>query len=88
MSLLEDQALNDAKVETTRQRFERMLGERNFSDSACTEIMDTCISKFQELLPSYKVTWDRPASEYPDSFYTVGMLMVVNPAAHDWTLRL
>lgn len=43
---------------------------------------------FQQALPKlqpngYQVTWDRPASEYPDPFYAV-LAMILKPIALEW----
>lgn len=69
---------------TTRQKFETMLFEMGVFESEATQIMDLAIPRFHELLPQYQVTWESPASEYPDAFYNVGFMVVVKKAALDW----
>lgn len=53
-------------------------------ESQATKIMDLAVPRFDELLPQYRVTWDRPAHEYPDAFFDVGFAIVVKPAALEW----
>jgi hypothetical protein len=69
---------------TTRQKFEEMLFNMGVFESQATQIMDLAIPRFQELLPQYQVTWERPASKYPDAFYNAGFMSVVKGAALDW----
>lgn len=68
---------------TTRQRFEQQLYEMGLFESDASKIMDLAIPMFKDMTPNYNVTWDRPASEYPDSFYTVGFI-TVKQAALQW----
>lgn len=61
---------------TTRQKFEEMLYNMGVFESDASAIMDLAIPMFKEMLPTYNVTWDRPATEYPEAFYNVGMITV------------
>jgi len=68
---------------TTRQRFEKMLTDMGVFDSQAAAIMELAIPMFSEASPEYSVTWDRPASEYPDAFYRVTFVLVKR-AALQW----
>lgn len=61
-----------------------MLYEMGVFESQAIAIMDLAIPRFDEALPNYKITRDRPASEYPDAFYNVGFSIVVKKAAIEW----
>ena len=69
---------------TTKQKFEKMLFEMGVFESQASQIMELSMPRFSELLPQYLVTWERPADEYPDTFYNVGFAVVVKKAALDW----
>lgn len=61
-----------------------MLFEMGLFEGQSAQIMDLAIPRFQKLLPDYQVTWERPASEYPDVFYTTGFAVVVKKSALEW----
>ena len=69
---------------TTRQKFEAILFEMGLFESQATEIMELAMPRFSDLLPEYRITWDRPSDEYPDAFYNVGFSVVVKKSALDW----
>lgn len=69
---------------TTQEKFEKKLTDMGVFESQAKQIMELAKPKFAESLPEYKVTWERPANEYPDAFYTVGFMMVVKGAALQW----
>jgi len=68
---------------TTRQKFEQMLFECGLFENQAKAIMDKAIPMLDALTPDYRITWDRPASEYPEHFFTVGFL-TVKTAALAW----
>ena len=68
---------------TTRQKFEEMLYNMGVFESDASDIMDLAIPMIAEMLPQYNVTWDRPATEYPDAFYNV-VFSTVKRAALQW----
>jgi hypothetical protein len=71
-------------VVTTRAKFEQMLADRCVFESQAKQIMELAIPKFKDTLEGYNVTWDRPASEYPEQFYNIGFQMCVKPSAIEW----
>jgi len=60
----------------TRQKFEQMLFERGMFENQAKEVMDLAIPVCDATAPDYKITWDRPAEEYPDPFYSVVFLSI------------
>lgn len=69
---------------TTLQRFEEMLTNNGVFESQAKQIMELAKPKFAETMPEYNVTWERPANEYPNAFYTIGFATIVKPAALQW----
>lgn len=68
---------------TTLQKLTKMITDRAVSDRQATEIMEIAKSEIAKDA-NYRMTWDRPASEYPKAFYNVVFALYVKPAAIKW----
>jgi hypothetical protein len=66
---------------TTKERFLKMITDNGVFDDQAEKMMQSVIEEFNA--DSYKVTWDRPASEYPDAFYIV-CFMRIKPIIVKW----
>ena len=51
-------------------------------DSQAEAVLKDAIPAIESLTPDYRITWDRPASEYPDAIYNV-MWLPLRDAAKD-----
>ncbi len=56
---------------TTKERLKKMLTDKGMFDSQANAILREAIPKIESMTPNYRITWDRPASEYPDVVYNV-----------------
>jgi len=65
---------------TTKDRFHKMLTDSGMFDRQADEVIELFITDFNEVNSGYRVTWDRPASEYPDAFYAVGFMWLKKTA--------
>ena len=54
---------------TTQEKFTKMLTDRGMFDSQAGSVMEMFKTEVAEIAAGYKMTWDRPASEYPDPLY-------------------
>ncbi|MFH1677785.1 MAG: hypothetical protein ABH888_03170 [Patescibacteria group bacterium] len=68
---------------TTKEKLRKMLTDRGMSDNQADEVLKEAIPQIEGLTPGYKITWDRPASEYPDVVYNVLWLSLCD-AAKKW----
>lgn len=75
---------------TTRGYFEQWLCSYAIFESKAKEIMDAIIPKIEDRLQqletnNYKITWDRPASEYPTALYnTIIVVADVKGLVFEW----
>lgn len=80
---------------TTRAWFERWLYDHAIFPETCKKIMDYVIEKVDaemdaeakkhdENAVGYRVTWNRPASEYPDAFYATLIMTHVKRHVFAW----
>jgi hypothetical protein len=68
---------------TTQQKFHEMLTSRGMFGSQADKVIEEFKAEMVAFMPDYQVTWDRPASEYPDHFYpSAGLLL--NQVATKW----
>lgn len=65
----------------TRERFEKMLYDHGMFPDQAKQVMSIAVTKM--LIPDYNITWNRPAEEYPEAFYTIGWLLV-RKVAREW----
>ena len=56
---------------TTEEKFTKMLTDNGMFDSQAASVMEQFKEKAKELGGDYNITWERPASEYPDPLYAV-----------------
>lgn len=68
---------------TTKEKFAQMLMDRGMFESQANAVMDIFVPEFDAVNAGYRVTWERPASEYPDAFYAVGFF-TLKRAALQW----
>lgn len=71
---------------TTREKLKKMLTDRGMFDSQADAVLAEAIPTIESLTPDYKITWDRPASEYPDVVYNV-MWLPLCDAAKAWIAK-
>lgn len=74
---------------TTRGWFERWLYNHGVFGSDASKIMDYVIEKVDEQMidaaNGYRITWNRPAGEYPDAFYgTLILTQGIKRHVFDW----
>lgn len=58
-------------METTRERFEKMLVNNCMFEDDAKKVMDIAIPIIDDVNPDYHYTWDRPADEYPQPIYNI-----------------
>ena len=68
---------------TTREKLESMLIERGMSIQQANEVMDLAKPKIDEIAENYTITYNTPASEYPDIIYK-SLFMLIKPIALKW----
>ncbi len=56
---------------TTREKFTKMLIDNGMFPEQAAEVMEMAIPEIEKVLPSYRITWDRPWTEYPASLYAI-----------------
>ncbi|MFA5135700.1 MAG: hypothetical protein WC505_08015 [Patescibacteria group bacterium] len=68
---------------TTRERLKAELMECGFFDKDAEAVLEKAIPEIESLNTSYRITWDRPAEEYPSPVYRV-MFEVTRRIALEW----
>ena len=68
---------------TTIKKLESMLVNNGMFQPQAEEVIKIAIPKLNELSGGYKITWDRPADEYPQAMYNL-MFIAVKPIALKW----
>lgn len=68
---------------TTVEQLENMLINRGMFESQAKEVMKIAISELNKLTEDYKITFDRPANEYPEAIYTI-LFLAIKPIALKW----
>ena len=71
---------------TAKEKLKKMLVERGMFDNQADAVLEEAIPAIESLTPDYKITWDRPASEYSDAIYNV-MWLPLRDAAKDWIAK-
>ena len=71
---------------TTREKLRKMLTDKGMFDSQADAVLKDAIPAIESLTPDYRITWDRPASEYPDAIYNV-MWLPLRDAAREWIAK-
>lgn len=70
-------------METTRQRFEKMLVDNCMFEEQAKSVMEIAMPIIDATMENYKFTWDRPADEYPEQLYNV-VFLSIRPIALKW----
>ena len=68
---------------TTREKLMDMLVQHGMFESQAEKVLEIAIPKIEAATPDYRITWNRPAEEYPNALYRV-MWIYVKAAAKDW----
>lgn len=68
---------------TTKEKLKEMLTSRGMFDNDADKVLDDVIPQIDAYATGYNITWDRPASEYPDVLYGV-MWVPLQEAALKW----
>jgi hypothetical protein len=68
---------------TTKDNVKKMLTDNGMFDTDAEKILAIAIPKIERLTPQYQITWDRPASEYPDVIYPI-LWMTIKDTAKEW----
>lgn len=72
---------------TTRQKFEKILYDMGIFETTAEQIMDFAIAEIDKQKTSEgpcQITWDRPHTEYPESFYNVVFGVKIKPQVFAW----
>lgn len=69
---------------TVRQKFEEMLKERGMSNIQAQMVMDVAIPLINESDESYKLTFDSPSEEYPNTIYRMLFDGTIKSIALNW----
>ena len=69
---------------TLRQKLIKMLVDKGLFESQATEIITQSIKIIDSKQGEYKVTWDRPADEYPDVCISLWFMETIKPATLAW----
>ncbi len=56
---------------TTKEKFIDMLVNNGMFPEQAKEVMKIAIPEIDKVVPEYRITWDRPWTEYPVSMYAV-----------------
>ena len=54
---------------TTRDKLKKMLVDCGLFDDQAEEIMKAAVIELDSATSEYKITWDKPAREYPEVLY-------------------
>jgi hypothetical protein len=68
---------------TTREKLEQMLVSNGMFESQAKEVMEISIPELNNLVEDYQITFDRPASEYPNVIYNI-LFLAIKPIALKW----
>lgn len=68
---------------TTKEKLKDMLVQNGMFESQAEKVLEIAIPKIEAATPEYRVTWNRPANEYPESVYKI-MWTYARAAAKDW----
>jgi len=68
---------------TMLEKFIKLLTGYGMSESQANNVMELVIPEIDKLSGKYKITWNRSASEYPESVYRV-LWIIVKKCALEW----
>ena len=70
---------------TTQEKVESMLIDLGMFERHAKDVMEKAKPQIDEVMKNinYRITWDRPASEYPEVLFTM-VFDAVKPFAYAW----
>jgi hypothetical protein len=68
---------------TTREKLEKMLYNMGLFETQASAIIDEAIPELEKLAGDYKITFNRPANEYPDMLFNIWFI-TVKEVAKNW----
>ncbi len=71
-------------MNTTREKFEKMLVDYGMFPQQAHEVMDAAIPVCDSSVDDYKFTWDRPSDEYPEALYNVVFVTTIKDVALEY----
>lgn len=67
---------------TTKERLVAMVFKMGVGEEDAKAIVEAAIPRMNS--DNYRVTFDRPASEYPDAMYATWWITALKPAGLEW----
>ncbi len=68
---------------TTRDKLKNLLIDNGMFEGDAETVLTIAIPEIEKLVPNYRITWDRPAEEYPTTMYSMWW-MTTKPIALKW----
>ncbi len=68
-------------METTKQKCLKMLTNRGMFENQAEQVLERALPEIE--IGNYEITWNRPASEYPEPLYAV-INVILNKVALEW----
>jgi hypothetical protein len=68
-------------METTKQKCIYYFTNKGMFQSQAEQVLESAKPHLE--VGGYRITWDRPAAEYPDELYAV-MFMILKRSALEW----
>jgi hypothetical protein len=68
---------------TTKERLKDMLVQNGMFEDQAEKVLEIAIPRIESADPNYRITWNRPADEYPEPVYK-SMWLYVRAAAKEW----
>jgi hypothetical protein len=68
---------------TTRRKLEDSLFKLGMFKEQAHDVVKIAMPEIDKQMNDYRVTWERPASEYPDVFHKI-LLFKAKPFAFKW----
>ncbi len=68
---------------TTKEKLVNSLEQQGLFNTQAKEIVELAIPELEKLCPGYRITWDKPAEEYPSPMYVVWFI-AMKPIALKW----
>jgi hypothetical protein len=70
-------------METVKEKIIRLITEKGVSDNDAKKIFEEAKEIINNKIPEYKITWDSPADQYPNSLYNLWFIYI-NRVAIAW----
>ncbi len=61
---------------TTREKLEQMLYNMGMFENQAKQVIDEAIPELEKMAGDYKITFERPASEYPEMLFNIWFITV------------